>query len=115
MKRLAMFALLGTALLVAIPGLAKKKPTKPVIETLEASFPGGEVLRFEIEECLTDQDIQIIKKCQGSITSALSLALIGNASAQKFPVETSWTRGVFDQEASRKPLAFAADAVSYGI
>jgi len=29
--------------------------------------------------------------------------------------KTSWTRGVFDEEASRKPLAFAADAVSYGI
>jgi hypothetical protein len=25
------------------------------------------------------------------------------------------TRGVFDKEASRKPLALAADAVSYGI
>jgi hypothetical protein len=29
--------------------------------------------------------------------------------------KTSWTRGVFDEEASRKPLAFAADAVNYGI
>ena len=48
-------------------------------------------------------------------TSGLSLALIGNASAPKFPRKTSWTRGVFDEEASRKPLAFAADAVSYGI
>jgi hypothetical protein len=42
-------------------------------------------------------------------------ALIGNASAQKFPRKTSRTRGIFDEEASRKPLAFAADAVSYGI
>ena len=33
----------------------------------------------------------------------------------KISRQTSWTRGVFDKEASRKPLAFAADAVSYGI
>jgi hypothetical protein len=33
----------------------------------------------------------------------------------KVPRRTSWTRGVFDEEASRKPLALAADAVSYGI
>jgi len=33
----------------------------------------------------------------------------------KVPRKTSWTRGVFDKEASRKPLVFAADAVSYGI
>jgi hypothetical protein len=29
--------------------------------------------------------------------------------------KTSWNQGVFDEEASRKPLAFAAEAVSYGI
>jgi hypothetical protein len=33
----------------------------------------------------------------------------------KISSQTSWARGVFDEEASRKPLAFAADAVSYGI
>ena len=33
----------------------------------------------------------------------------------KISRQTGWTRGVFDKEASRKPLAFAADAVSYGI
>jgi hypothetical protein len=33
----------------------------------------------------------------------------------KVSTKTSWTRGVFDEEASRKPLVFAADAVSYGI
>jgi hypothetical protein len=33
----------------------------------------------------------------------------------KLPRKTSPTRGVFDEEARRKPLAFAADAVSYGI
>jgi hypothetical protein len=29
---------------------------------------------------------------------------------KKVPTKTSWTRGVFDKEARRKPLAFAADA-----
>jgi hypothetical protein len=29
----------------------------------------------------------------------------------KVPSNASWTRGVFDKEARRKPLAFAADAV----
>src|SRR6266436_965186 len=33
----------------------------------------------------------------------------------RVPRKTRWTRGVFDKEARRKPLAFAADAVSYGI
>jgi hypothetical protein len=33
----------------------------------------------------------------------------------RVPRKTNWTRGVFDEEASRKPLALAADAVSYGI
>jgi hypothetical protein len=47
--------------------------------------------------------------------SGWSLALIGNASAQTFPARRVGTRGVFDEEASRKPLAFAADAVIYGI
>jgi hypothetical protein len=30
---------------------------------------------------------------------------------KKVPTKTSWTRGVFDKEARRKLLAFAADAV----
>jgi hypothetical protein len=30
-------------------------------------------------------------------------------------VERTLTRGVFDKETRRKPLAFAADAVRYGI
>jgi hypothetical protein len=41
--------------------------------------------------------------------------LIGNAPAEKVSRETSLTRGVFDEEARRTPLLFAADAVSYGI
>ena len=45
----------------------------------------------------------------------LSLALIGNASGQTVGVEGISIRGVFDKETRRKPLAFAADAVRYGI
>ena len=44
-----------------------------------------------------------------------SLALIGNASEQIFGAEKMSIRGVFDKETRRKPLAFAADAVRYGI
>src|SRR5271165_3120873 len=41
----------------------------------------------------------------------LSLALIGNASADKFDAKTcSPGRGIFDKETRRKPLGFAADA-----
>lgn len=60
MKRLAIMALIGTVglLLGVAPGLAKKKPSKPIVETLEASLPDGRVLRFEIEEFSTDQDVQ---------------------------------------------------------
>jgi len=44
----------------------------------------------------------------------LSLALIGNASADESWLEPrSSCRGVFDKETRRKPLAFAADA-GYG-
>ena len=44
-----------------------------------------------------------------------SLALIGNVSGQTVGVERVSNRGVFDKETRRKPLAFAADAVRYGI
>jgi hypothetical protein len=44
----------------------------------------------------------------------LSLALIGNASAHEGRGEDLYpSRGVFDKETRRKPLAFAADA-GYG-
>jgi len=49
------------------------------------------------------------------ITSESSLALIGNASGQTLGAEGISIRGVFDKETRRKPLAFAADAVRYGI
>ena len=43
-----------------------------------------------------------------------SLALIGSASAHKGRGEdVQWSRGAFDKETRRKPLAFAADA-GYG-
>ena len=50
----------------------------------------------------------------GSV-SGLALALIGNASRQTFARRGISIRGVFDKEVRRKPLAFAADAWSYGI
>ena len=50
-----------------------------------------------------------------SVIPGLSLALIGNASEQTLGVEGISMRGVFDKETRRKPLAFAADAVRYGI
>jgi hypothetical protein len=49
------------------------------------------------------------------VPDGLSLALIGNASGQTFGAEGISIRGVFDKETRRKPLAFAADAVRYGI
>jgi hypothetical protein len=50
-----------------------------------------------------------------SLASELPLALIGNASRQTFVRRGISIRGVFDKEVRRKPLAFAADAWSYGI
>ena len=48
--------------------------------------------------------------------SEKSLALIGNASGGTFEWSgRTWIGGVFDKETRRKPLAFAADAGSYGI
>jgi len=45
-----------------------------------------------------------------------SLALIGNASARERRGEdVKLSRGVFDKETRRKPLAFAADAAAMGI
>ena len=41
--------------------------------------------------------------------------VIGNASGQTFGAQGISIRGVFDGETRRKPLAFAADAVRYGI
>jgi hypothetical protein len=49
------------------------------------------------------------------IPGGWSLALIGNASDRTHRRKIMRTRGVFDKETRRKPLAFAADAVPYGI
>lgn len=57
MKRFAALAL-GVCLVAVVPGAAKKKPAKPIIETFEATLPGHGVLRFEVEEYSTDQDVQ---------------------------------------------------------
>jgi hypothetical protein len=51
----------------------------------------------------------------GLVPGGWSLALIGNASGQTFGAEGISIRGVFDKETRRKPLAFAADALRYGI
>jgi len=48
----------------------------------------------------------------GRVVASLDRKRLGTKVARK---KMSWTRGVFDEEARRKPLAFAADAVSYGI
>jgi hypothetical protein len=51
-----------------------------------------------------------------SFLSGWSLALIGNASGKLLGWSRgSRIRGVFDEETRTKPLAFAADAVRYGI
>jgi hypothetical protein len=62
MNRFLTLLVLGMGVLIVVPGLAKKKPAKPIIEILEATVPGGEVLRFEIEESSTDEDIQELAK-----------------------------------------------------
>jgi hypothetical protein len=50
-----------------------------------------------------------------TILDEWSLALIGNASGKHSPGRQEYIRGVFDKETRRKPLAFAADALSYGV
>jgi tetratricopeptide (TPR) repeat protein len=54
--------LLGRLLATDHPYPAKKKSPRPIIETFEARGPGGERLRFEIEEFSTDQDVQELAK-----------------------------------------------------
>jgi hypothetical protein len=54
-------------------------------------------------------------EAKDKVLGGWSLALIGNASGQTFGAEEVSIRGVFDKETRRKPLAFAADALSYGV
>ena len=60
--------------------------------------------------------VALASTCADAIPDGWSLALIGNASGRDV-VERGeeLIRGVFDKETRRKPLAFAADAVPYGI
>ena len=62
--------------------------------------------------------MDVTRFCEDSpaaVKDGWSLALIGNASRQSLDAEGIVMRGVFDEETRRKPLAFAADAVRYGI
>jgi hypothetical protein len=66
MKQLAALALLGTGCLIGVlPSLATKRPAKRVIEVFEATASGIGILRFEIEEFSTDQDIQELAQAYG--------------------------------------------------
>ena len=44
-----------------------------------------------------------------------SLGLIGNASGRNSSVNRDSTRGIFDKQTRRKPLAIAVDAVLWGL
>ncbi len=57
MTRFAALAL-GLCLVAVVPGAAKKKPAKPIIESFEATLVGHGMLRFEVEEYSTDEDVQ---------------------------------------------------------
>jgi len=52
----------GHVLLVQLLATGQRLAKKPIIETFEARIPGGERLRFEIEELSTDQDVQELAK-----------------------------------------------------
>ena len=63
-------------------------------------------------------EVILSKGCLGvdpGITCVLSLGLIGNASGRLSGRSGVSIRGVFDKEARRKPLAFAADALLWGL
>jgi hypothetical protein len=65
-----------------------------------------------------DLDLNLLDyRCAANATiqGEWSLALIGNASGKDHGMEKNAIRGIFDKETRRKPLAFAADALSYGI
>jgi hypothetical protein len=50
--------------------------------------------------------------CSGRIVASLDRKRLGQGVLWK---TRAYTRGVFDKETRRKPLAFAADALSYGV
>jgi hypothetical protein len=86
MKRLAVLALLGTGCLLVgvVPGVTQKKSAKPIIETFEATNAiSCGVLRFEIEEFSTDQDIQELAQAyakggEDAVESALGKMEMGH-------------------------------------
>src|SRR5215471_17813812 len=64
--------------------------------------------------CFTPMS-SVLTSFYGRLRPWLSLALIGNASAHASDTKTCVpSRGVFDKETRRKPLAFAADAAVMG-
>ena len=63
MKRCSSLVVFGICLLVGVvPGVAKKKPAKQIIETFEAKLGGSlgpkGVLTFQVEEFSTEPDVR---------------------------------------------------------
>lgn len=63
MKRCAALVLFGMCLLIGVvPGVAKKKPAKPIIETFEAKLSGSlgpkGTLIFQVQEFSTEPDVR---------------------------------------------------------
>ena len=59
---------------------------------------------------------EFLAHSQAAHLAVKSLALIGDTSAHEAGAKPhSPGRGIFDKETRRKPLAFVADAVGYGI
>ena len=63
----------------------------------------------------SDREELYEKGSTNGIAGGWSLVLIGNASDRHLGFGARSPRGVFDKETRRKPLAFAVDAVRYGI
>ena len=118
MKRLAVIVLLATGLLVGVmPGLAKKK-AKPIIEAFEATVPGGQVLRFEIEEFSTNQAIQELAKAyakggKDAVESALGKVKNGHYSIRQDSYPIRLVQSVSQQDGTRtiNITAAAADRI----
>ena len=85
---------------------------------LGAKIEGADSPRFRLPQRTRSHSKDLIEfplERLGNSFYGGSLALIGNASGMTLLVGKSLIRGVFDKETRRKPLAFAADAVRYGI
>ena len=114
MKRLAVVVLLATGLLVGgMPGLAKKK-AKPIIEAFEATVPGGQALRFEIEEFSTDEAIQELanayaKGGKDAVEGALGKVERGHYSIRQDSFPIRLVQSVSQQDGTRT-INITADA-----